>query len=154
VGFQHTDYVVAIFLFTDKQAALYVLGFAARLNDVAVRVFLDVLDGVIEVIEFLIRNDVDAGFFQFLLAEGAVVFQLICVGGATYDFLSFGAQGLRFFTLSQSVIKDDDVRPFGVFLRVFGFGYKAIGNIGFFFLVDVVADFVSFFGNLPGNVAD
>jgi len=45
-----------------------------------VRIFLHELNGGVEGIEFLVRDDGDAGFFQFFLAEGAVVFEIVGVG--------------------------------------------------------------------------
>jgi hypothetical protein len=47
-------------------------------------------------------------------------------------------QGLRFLSLSKSVIEEDDVSLLFVFLRVLGFGHEAIGNVGFFLIFDVV----------------
>ena len=79
VGLQHADHVLAVFFFADEQAALYVLRFAARLDHVAVGIFLHKLDRRIERVEFLVRNNVDAGFFQLFLAEGAIVFQPVGV---------------------------------------------------------------------------
>ena len=154
VSIQHADYILSIFLFADKQSPLHVLGFAAGLDNVAIGIFYHVLHGFVEGIEFLVGDDVDAGFLQLFLSEGAVVLQRVAVGGAADDFLSLGAQGLGFLSLSERVIEDDDVGPVGVLLGVFGFGHEAVGNVGFFLVFDVVADFVAFLGDLPGDVAD
>jgi 3-oxoacyl-[acyl-carrier protein] reductase len=107
-----------------------------------------------ERVEFLVGDDVDAGFLQLFLAEGAIILQRIALGGAADDFLSLGAQGLCFLSLAERVIEDDDVGPFGVLLGVLGFCHEAIGNIGFLLISYVVPDFVAFLGDLPGDVAD
>jgi len=49
---------------------------------------------------------------------------------------------MGFLSLSKSVIEDDDVGPFGVLFGVFGFRHEAVGNVGLFFIFDVVPDFV------------
>jgi len=105
-------------------------------------------------IELAVRDDVDASLFEFLLAEGAIVFEAIALGGAADDLLSPGTQGLCFLSLSKRVIEDDDVGPVSVFLRVLGFGYKAVSDVGFFLILDVIPDFMAFFGHLPCDVAD
>ena len=64
------------------------------------------------------------------------------------------AQRLRFFALAERVVEDDDVRPIYVFFPVLRFGDEAVGDIALFLVADEVADFVAFFGNLPGDVAD
>src|SRR6202040_2480534 len=138
VGLEHADYVVAVFFLADKQAALAVLSFAAGLDDVAVGVFLHEFDGGIEVIEVLVRDDGDAGFLKFFLAERAIVFEIVGVGSAADDGLACGAEGLGFGALAQGVVKDDDVGPFAVFIVVAGFGDKAVGDVAFFFVFDVV----------------
>ena len=62
--------------------------------------------------------------------------------------------GMGFLSLSESVIEDDDVGPFGVLFGVFGFRYEAVGNVGLLLIFDVVPDFVAFLRDLPGDVAD
>jgi len=154
VGLEHTDDVVSVFLFTDEESALDVLGFAAGLNDVAVGIFLDEFDSEVERIKIFVGNDSDAGGFELLLPEGAIVFEAIGVSGAADNGLAAGAKGLGLFALAESVIEDDDVGPLGVFFPVFGFGDEAVGDVALFFRVDVVADVVAFFENLPGDVTD
>ncbi len=63
VSFEHADDVVPVFFFTDKEAALDVLGFAAWFDDIAVGIFHDEFDGGIEGVEILVGDDIDAGFF-------------------------------------------------------------------------------------------
>ena len=94
VGLEHANHVLAVFFFADEQAALDVLRFAAGLDDVAAGIFLDVLDGVVEGLEFSVGNDVDAGFLQLFLAEGAIVFQAVGVFGAADDGLTLLCAGL------------------------------------------------------------
>jgi hypothetical protein len=155
VGFEHTDNVVSIFFFANEKAALDVLGFSARLDDVAVGIFLDEFDGAIEVVEFLVRNDGDAGFLQFFLAERAIVFEIVGVNGAADDGLPCCAEGLGAGALAESVVKNDDIGPFvGVFFPIERFGDETVGDVAFFFILDVIADVVTFFKNLPGNIAD
>jgi hypothetical protein len=154
VGIQHPDYVLSVFLFANKQTPLHVLGFAAGLDDVAIGIFHHVFHGFVEGIEFPVGDDVDAGLFEFLLAEGTVVLQSVAVGGAADDLLALGTQRMRLLSLSESVIEDDDIGPFSVLLGVLGFRHEAVGNVGFFLVFDVVADLVAFLGNLPGDVAD
>ena len=88
------------------------------------------------------------------LAEGAIVFEAVGVGGAADNGLAAGAEGLGFLALAEGVVEDDDVGPLGVFFPVFGFGDEAVGDVALFFRLDVVADVVAFFENLPGDVAD
>src|SRR4029077_18959099 len=72
---------------------------------------------------------------------------------ADYGF-SGGAEGLRFSTLAEGVVEDDDVGPLAIFFVAAGFGDKAVGDVAFFFVFDVIADFVAFLDYLPGDVAD
>ncbi len=154
VSFEHADDVFAVFFFADKEAALDVLRFAAGLDDVAIRILLDEFDGRIERVEIFVGDDVDAGFFQFFLAEGAIVFEIVGVRRAANDGLAGRAQRLRFRALAESVVKDDNVGPLRVFFPVFGFGDKTVRDVAFFFVVDVIADVVAFFEDLPGDIAD
>ncbi len=154
VGLEHADNVFTVFFLADEEAALDVLGFAAGLDDVAVGIFLDEFDGRIEGVEILIRDDGDAGFLQFFLAEGAVVFEIVGVGRAADDRLSGGAESLGFGALAEGVVEDDDVGPLAIFFVVAGFGDEAVGDVAFFFVFDEVADFVAFLDYLPGDVAD
>ena len=128
--------------------------FAAGLDDVAVGIFLHELDRGIEGLEVLVRNDVDAGLLQLFLAEGAIVFEAVGVFGAADDRLAGSAQGLSLRALTERVVEDDDVGPLGVFLPVDGLGNEAVGDVALFFVVDVIADVVAFFENLPRDVAD
>ena len=91
---------------------------------------------------------------EFLLAEGAIVFQAVGVGSAADDRFAGGAEHLGFFALAESVVENHDVRPFGVFFPVFGFRDEAVGNVALFFRFDVVADVVALFQDLPGDVTD
>ncbi len=154
VGLQHADDVVAVFFLADEEAALDVLGLAAGLDDVAVGIFLHELDGGIEGVEFLVGDDGDAGFLQLFLAEGAVVLEIVGVGRAADHRLSGSTKGLGFCALAEGIVEDDDVGPLAVFFVIAGFGDKAVGDVAFFFVFDVVADFVAFFDYLPGDIAD
>jgi hypothetical protein len=154
VGFQHSDHIIAIFFFADKQAALDVLGFTAGLDDIAIGIFLNKLNGGIEGIEILVRNDGDAGFFQFFLAEGAVVLKIVGVGATADDRFSGRAEGLCFAALAQRIVKNNDIGPFDVFFVIAGLGDKTVGDVPFLFIFDVIADLVTFFDDLPGNVSD
>ena len=155
VGFEHADNVVAIFFFANEEAALDVLGFPAGLDDVAVGIFLNELNGFVEVVEFLVRNDGDAGFLEFFLAEGAIVFKIVGVDSAADDGLASGAKSLGASALAEGVVKDDDIGPFvSVFFPVDGFGDEAVSDVALLFVVDEIADVVTFFKNLPGDVAD
>src|SRR4029077_11829513 len=100
VGLKHADDVLAIFFLTDEQAALNVLGFAAGLDDIAIGIFFDEFDGRIEGIEILVRNDGDAGFFEFFLAEGAIIFEIVGVRSAANDGFTGSSQCLRFGALA------------------------------------------------------
>jgi hypothetical protein len=154
ISFEHSDDVVAVFFLADKEAALDVLGFAAGFDDVAVGILHHKFDGGIEGIEILIRDDVDAGFFQLFLAEGAIVFEAIRILRATDDRLPRGTESVGFGALAESVVEDDDVGPLGVTFPIFGFGDEAVGDVALFFGFDVVTDVVAFFENLPGDVTD
>ena len=145
VGFEHANDIVAIFFFADKETALDVLGFAAGLDDIAVGIFHDEFDGGIERVEILVRDDIDAGFFQLFLAEGAVVLEAVGVLRATDDGLAAGAKSAGFDALAERVIENDDVGPLGVALPVLGFGDEAVGDVALFFGFDVVADVVALF---------
>jgi len=154
VRLEHANDVFAVFFLTDKEAALDVLGFAAGLNDVAIGIFLDEFDGGIEGVEFLIGDDGDAGFLQLFLTERAVVFEIVGVRGTTDDRLAGLAEGLGFGALTKGVVEDDDIGPLAIFFIVAGFGNEAVGNVAFFFVFDVVADFVALFHDLPGDISD
>ena len=154
VGLQHADHVFAVFFFADEEPALDVLRFPAGLDDVAVGIFLHELDGGVERLEIFVGNDVDAGLLQLFLAEGTIVFEAVGVRGAANDGLAGSTERVGFGTLPQRVVEYDDVRPLGVFFPVEGFIDEAVGNVALFFVVDVIADVVAFFGNLPGDVAD
>ena len=154
VGFEHSNYIVAVFFFADKEAALDVLRFAAGLDDVAVGILHHEFNGGIEGIEILIRDDVDAGFFQLFLAEGAIVFEAIGIFGAANDRLASSTESVGLGALAKSVVEDDDVGPLGVALPVFGFGDEAVGDVALLFGFDVIADVVTFFEDLPSDVTD
>ena len=111
VGFQHADDVVAVFFLADEEAALDVLRFAAGLDDVAIGIFLDEFDGGIEGIEFLVRNDGDAGLLQFFLAEGAIVLEIVGVRSAADDGFAGSAESLGSSALAEGVVENDDVGP-------------------------------------------
>jgi len=154
VGFEHTDHVIAVFFLADEEAALHVLRFPARFNDVPVGVFLDELNGRIEGIEFLVGNDRDASFFKLFLAKRTIVFEIVSVWCTAYDGFAAGAEGLGFGALAEGIVEDDDVGPLGVFFPVQGLGYEAFGDVALFFVVNVVADFVTFLSDLPGDISD
>ena len=154
VGFEHSNHVVAVFFFADKQAAFDVLRFAAGLDDVAVGILHHEFDGGIERVKILIRDDIHAGFFQLFLAKGAVVFKAIRVFGAADDGLAGGAESVSFGALAKSVIENDDVGPLGIAFPILGFGNEAVGDVALFFRFDVVANVVAFLENLPGDVTD
>src|SRR5262249_43367260 len=63
-------------------------------------------------------------------------------------------QRLRFGALTQRVVENDDVGPGDILLPVGRLGNKAVGDVAFFFVVDVVADFVALFDDLPGDVTN
>jgi len=115
------------------------LRFAARLDDVAIGIFLDELDGGIEGIEFLIRNNGDAGLLQLFLAEGAIVFEIIGVRRAAMTGCRRRRRVCALVPLAEGVIKNDNVGPVGVLFPVLGFGDEAIGDVAFFFRFTVVA---------------
>src|SRR5208337_938018 len=94
------------------------------------------------------------GFLQLFLAEGAVIFKVVGISGATNNRFTGGAECLGFSALSQGVIEDDNVGPFDVLFTIAGFRHKAVGDVSFFFGFDVVTNFMSFFNDLPGNIAD
>ena len=154
VSLKHADDVFAVFLFAHEQAALDVLRFAAGFDDVAVRILLDEVDGGIEGIEVFVGNNADAGGFELFLAEGAIVFESVGVGGTTDDGLAGGAKGLGFGALTEGIVEDDNVRPLGVLFPILGFGDKTVGNVALFFGFDVVANVVAFLEDLPGDVTD
>jgi len=154
VGFEHANNIFAVFFFADEEAALDVLGFTAGLNDVTVGIFLNKLNGRVKRIKILIRNDGDAGGLQLFLTERTIIFEAVRVGRAADDGLARGTERLSLAALAESVVKDDDVGPFGVLFPVFGFGYKPVGDVALFFVVDVVTNIVAFLQNLPGDVTD
>ena len=59
-----------------------------------------------------------------------------------------------FGALAERVVENDDVGPVDVFLPIVGLGDEAVGDVALFFVADVIADFVAFFEDLPGDVAD
>ena len=61
--------------------------------------------------------------------------------------MSFGA-------LAEGVVEDDHVSPGNIFLPIGGLGDEAVGDVAFFCVVDVIADFVAFLDDLPGDVTD
>src|SRR4051812_46796676 len=77
---KHLDDVLAVLLLADEEQPLVVLRLAARLDDVAIGVRRDVGDGLIERGEVLLRDDGDAGRFELLLAEAAVVLEAVAIG--------------------------------------------------------------------------
>ena len=105
---------MAILLLTDEKQALHVLGFAARFDDVAVRIRAHELDRFVEGSEVLLLNDPDARRSELLLAERAIVLEPIGVGCATDDELALPSQTVRLSALSQDVVENDHVRPVGV----------------------------------------
>src|SRR5467141_23757 len=154
VGLEHADYVFAVFFLPYEQAALDVLRFPAGFDDVAVGILLDELDGGVERVEVLVGNDADAGGFELFLAEGAIVFEAVRIGGAADYRFAGGAKGLSLDALAESVIEYDNVGPLGVFFPILGFGDEPIGDVALLFGFDVVADLMAFFEHLPGDVTD
>ena len=154
VRLEHADDVLPVVFFADKQAPLHVLRFAARLDHIAAWILHHVLDRIVEGHEFAVRNNIHPGFLQFFLAERAVVLQPVGIGRPANHFLSLFAERLGFFALAERVIENDDVRPVDVFLPILRLGHESVGDVAFLLVPDEVADFVSLFGNLPGNVAD
>src|SRR5437879_11994171 len=130
------------------------LRFTARFDDITVGILLDEINGGVEGIEVFVGNDADAGRFELFLAEGAVVFEAVGVGGSADDGLAGGAKGLGFAALSQGVVKDDNVGPLGVFFPILGFRDKTVGDVTLLLGVDVVADVVAFLADLPSDVND
>ena len=96
----------------------------------------------------------DAGFFEFFLAEGAIVLEAIRIGCAADHFFALLAQRLRLLALAERVVEDDDVGPVDVLLPILRFGHESVRDVAFLLVPDKVADLVALFGNLPGNVAD
>ena len=94
------------------------------------------------------------GVASSVLAEGAVVFEIVGVRRAADDGLAGGAQGLGLGALAEGVVEDDNVGPLAVFFVVGGLGDETIGDIAFLLVFDEVADFVAFLDDLPGNVSD
>jgi hypothetical protein len=154
VGFEHADDVFAVFFFPDEQAALDVLGFPTGFDDVAVRILLDELNGGIKGIKVFVGDDGDARGFQFFLTERTIVFQAVRVRRTANDGLAGGAEGLSFSALAESVVEHDDIRPFGVFFPIRGFGDETVGDVALFFSFDVITDVVAFLEDLPGDVTD
>ena len=112
------------------------------------------IDGIVKRNEFAVRNNIHTGFFEFFLPERAVVLQAIGIRRSADYLLTLLAECLRLFTLAQRVVENEDVRPVDIFLPVFGLGDKAVADVALLLIADEVANFVTFFGNLPGNVAD
>ena len=100
VGFEHSNYVLPILFLAYKQPALYVLRFAAGLNDVAPGILCHVLDRIVERFKLGVGDDVHTGFLQLLLAERAVVFEFVTVRGAADHGFAFFAQRLGFLALA------------------------------------------------------
>src|SRR5262249_10294882 len=88
------------------------------------------------------------------LAKGAIVLETIGVRRASDDWFARCAQGLRFGSLAQSIVKDNDVRPFRVAFVILGLWNEAIGDVRFFFVFNEIADVMPFLLDLPGNVSD
>ena len=154
VRFEHADHILAVVLFADEQAALHVLRFAARLDHVARGILHHVVHGVVEGEEFGVGDDVDAGFFQLFLAEGAIVLEAIRVGRAADHLFAGFAQRFGLFALAERIVEDDDVGPVGVLFPVLGLGDEAVADVFFLFVSDEIANLVAFLRNLPGDVAD
>ena len=112
------------------------------------------VDGIVKGNEFAVGNNIYSRLFQFFLPKRAVVFQTVGVRSAADYFFAFLAKRLRFFALAEGVVENEDVRPVDIFFPIFGLGHKAVGNVALFLVADEVSDFVAFFGNLPGDVAD
>src|SRR5262249_16344479 len=83
-----------------------------------------------------------------------VILQLVRVGSAADDRLAARTQLLRFLSLTQSVIEDDDVGPRDVRLPVVRLRHKAVGDVLLLLVGDEVADLVALLDDLPGDVAD
>jgi len=154
VSLQHANHALPVIFFPDEKAAFHILRFPAGLDHVATWILRDVLDRLIEGFEFAVRDDVHAGLFQFFLAKGAVVFELVAVGRAADYQFSLCPQCLSLFALAQGVVEYDDVRPVLVLFLVLGLRDEAVGDIAFLLVGDEIMDFVTLLRYLPGDVAD
>ena len=133
---------------------LDVLRLSTGLDHVTARILSNVVYSVVKRNEFAIRNNIYTGLLEFFLPERAIVLQTIGIRRSTDYFFTLLAKRLCFFALAQGVVENEDVRPIDIFFPVFGFGDKAVANVALFFITDEVANFMSFLGNLPGDVAD
>ena len=104
--------------------------------------------------EVFLRNDRDAGLFQLLLAERAIVFELIGVRGSPDYQLARLPQLVRLGTLAQHVVEHDDVGPGHLAHPVVGLGHEAVADLLLLLRLDEELRLVAFFDNLPGDVRD
>ena len=112
------------------------------------------VDGIVKRNKLAVGNNIYARFLQLFLPERAVIFQAVGVRRSANYFFARFAKRLRFFTLTERVVENHNVRPIDVLLPILRLGHKTVGNVALLFVADEVADFVPFFGHLPGNVAD
>jgi hypothetical protein len=152
VSLEDADHILAVFLVADEQAPLDVAGCARRLDDIAFRIALHVRDRVVEVVEFAVRQDVDARLSELFLAEGTIVLQAVRIRRAAHDKLALAAQGLRLRALTKRVVEYNDVRPRDLALPIVDLGHEAVGDIAFLGVLDEILDRVTLFGDLPGMI--
>src|SRR5262245_3316382 len=104
------------------------------------------LDRIVEGRKVPLWDNRDARSAQFLLAEGAIVFEPITVGGAADDQLAGLTNSVRLGALAEDIVEHHDVGPVDIALPVVGFRHEAISNLPFLLVADEVPNVMAFFG--------
>src|SRR5688572_28323741 len=154
VVLQHLEHVAAVLLLADEEQALDVLRLAARLDDVAVGVLLHVRHRLVERGEVLVRDGRHADVLQLLLAERAVVLQLVRIGIAADHGLAAGAQLLGKLAHAEDVVEHHEIGPVDVAAPILSLGHEALANAALLLVLDPQAHVVAFLHHLPGDVGD
>ncbi len=154
VVLEHLDHVFAVVVLPHEQELLGVLRRPRGLDHVAVGLALHEGDGLVEGGEVLLRDDRHPRVLQLVLAEGAVVLELVGVGAAPHHLLAALAQRLGLRSLPQDVVEHDHVSPVRARLPGVHLGHEAVADLALVFALDEVADLVPLLHHLPGDVTD
>ncbi len=100
------------------------------------------------------RDDRHAGRLQLLLAEGAVVLELVGVGRAAHHRLAGLAQLLGERAHAEHVVEHHHVGPVDLLAPVAGLRHEPVGDAALLRVLDPQPRLVAFLHHLPRDVGD